>query len=134
MQNKEYTSSFRVYIEDTDMMGVIYHANYACFFERSRTELLRNNGISLTMMATYDTYFAIRTLNLTYHYPGRLDDLLGVTSKLVGIKGCSLLIEQTMLNQSDRLLAHASVQVVTVNGQLKPKRMPDVLLQKLGGR
>jgi acyl-CoA thioester hydrolase len=133
MLNKVHTSNFRVYSEDTDFMGVIYHGNYVCFFERARTEWLRSHGISLTMMTTYDTYFAIRALHVKYHFPGRLDDQLCVTSKLISIKGCSLMIEQTMLNQDNRLLAEASVHAVMVNGQLKPIRMPQQLLKILGG-
>lgn len=134
MLNKPYTSNFRVYFEDTDLMGIIYHGNYAYFFERSRTELLRHYGISLTTMATYDTYFAIRELQIKYHYPGRLDDILQVTSELTSAKGCSLMIQQTMLNQEARLLAEAHVHVVMVNDKLKPKRIPENFLQNEGGK
>ncbi len=134
MLNEPHTSNFRVYFEDTDLMGVIYHGNYAYFFERSRTELLRHYGISLTTMTTYDTYFAIRELKIKYHFPGRLDDILHVTSELISCQGCSLMIKQTMVNQNARLLAEAHVHVVMVNGQLKPKRIPEDFLKNKGGQ
>lgn len=128
MLNKEYAIHFRVYAEDTDFMGIVYHGNYVYFFERCRTEMLRNHGITLTTMATYDTYFAIRDLQLRYHFPARLDDLLHVSAMITTRKGCSLFIHQTMKNQEDKLIAEANLQVVVVDGRLKPKRMPKEFL------
>lgn len=120
----EDTSTYRVYVEDTDLMGIVYHGKYLYFFERARTDLLRNNGISLTMMATYDTYFAVRDVHVRYHYSGRLDDILTIKTRVENSKGCTLLLKQMMSNQLGTLLAEATIQLVTVNKLLKPKRMP----------
>lgn len=128
MLNKPYQIPIRVYAEDTDFMGIVYHANYVNFFERSRTELLRNHGITLTTMATYDTYFAIRDLQIRYHFSARLDDLLQVTATVTTLKGCSLLMHQTMINQNERLIAEANLQIVVVDAYLKPKKMPKAFL------
>lgn len=116
-------SSYRVYIEDTDMMGIVYHARYLYFFERARTDLLRNNGISLTTMATYDTYFAIHDLHIHYHLPARLDDMLTIQTSVEEVKACTLLMKQIMHNQAGLLLSDASMRIVTVDKQLKPKRL-----------
>ena len=130
MLSSEGTSHFRVYVEDTDLMGVVYHGKYAYFFERGRTEFLRDHGISLTTMARYGTYFAIRSLQMDYHYAARLDDMLSIITKVEKLKGCSLFMHQKMLNQDNRLVAQASVQVVTVDSAFKPKRVPQALLTR----
>lgn len=120
----KHTFNFRVYAEDTDFMGVVYHANHICFFERARTELLRNNGLVLTSMATYDTHFAIRDIHIRYHYPARLDDILTIKTFGERKKICSLMFEQKMYNQLNQLLSEATVHVVCVNENLKPKPLP----------
>lgn len=122
MINKTYTSQYRVYVEDTDLMGIIYHGKYLYFFERARTDLLRSNGISLTAMAECDTYFAIRDIHIRYHAPGKLDDMLTIKSTVIKMHGCTLELAQEMYNQQEILLATADIQVISVNKSLKPKR------------
>ena len=122
MINSTHTSQYRVYVEDTDLMGIIYHAKYLYFFERARTDLLRYNGISLTTMAECDTYFAIRDVHIRYHAPGKLDDMLTINSSITKIQGCTLELSQEMYNQENVLLAKVEIQVVSVNKLLKPKR------------
>lgn len=115
---------FRVYFEDTDAMGIIYHANYLNIFERSRTEMLRSYGLSLTTMAKYGTHFAIHQANLVYHHPGRLDDSLTVTTVCQNKTACRVVFQQTMHNQLGQLLCEAMIVVVALNEQYKPKRLP----------
>lgn len=122
MKDKIYISQFRVYVEDTDLMGIIYHAKYLFFFERARTDLLRDNGISLTAMAECDTYFAIRDVHIRYHAPGKLDDMLTINSVITKMHGCTLELYQEMYNQDNVLLTKADIQVISVNKSLKPKR------------
>ena len=119
----DHQSFYRIYVEDTDLMGIMYHANYLRFLERARTEMLRSGGISLTMMASYDTYFAIHDLRIKYLYPARLDDMLSITSHCEREKACGLLFKQAMHNQAQIKLCEATIQVVCVNEQLKPKRL-----------
>ncbi|MDF1757043.1 MAG: YbgC/FadM family acyl-CoA thioesterase [Legionellaceae bacterium] len=130
MSNKEFLSSYRVYVEDTDLMGIIYHGKYLYFFERARTDLLREMGISLTTMAKYDTFFAIRDVHVRYISPGRLDDMLTIKTYIEKMKGCTLQLVQKMFNQDNTLLAEARVQAVTVDKLLKPKR---ALSEIMGG-
>ena len=117
------TSSYRVYIEDTDLMGIIYHARYLYFFERARTDFLRANGITLTNMAKEDIYFAIAEINIKYTAPGRLDDVVSIETSIEKKRGCSLLLHQVMINQNQEKLALAEVTVITVDKLLKPKRV-----------
>ncbi|HHF7344044.1 TPA: YbgC/FadM family acyl-CoA thioesterase [Legionella feeleii] len=123
----EHQFDIRVYAEDTDLMGIVYHANYLCFFERARTEMIRKSGLSLTTLAKYDCHFAINEVQLHYLNPARLDDLLTIISKIDSKTACSALFKQLMYNQHKKLLCEAMVKVVCVNGHLKPRRLPDDL-------
>lgn len=129
MINQQHSSQYRVYVEDTDLMGIIYHGKYLYFFERARTDLLRANGISLTKMAEYDTYFAIRDIHIRYLSPGKLDDMLTIKSTVSKLHGCTLELKQEMYNQDDKLLAKADIQAISVNKLLKPKR---AMIEKMG--
>ncbi len=124
----EYSFACRVYIEDTDVIGIVYHANYLLFFERARTEALRDKGFSLTIMATDDTYFAVHDAHLRFLYPARLDDVLSIKTTFSKKKSCSVMFRQVMYNQLGQLLSEATIQVVCVNRHLKPKRLPDKLI------
>jgi acyl-CoA thioester hydrolase len=109
-------------------LGIVYHANFLCFFERARTEMLRHNGFNLTTMATYGTHFAIHEIHIRYMYPARLDDVLTITTNIEKIKPCSLVFKQKMCNQMDEHLSEATVCVVCVDSKMQPKR-----LERLGG-
>jgi len=128
MLTKEYIMSYRVYFEDTDLMGIMYHARYLCFFDRARTDMLRAQGVSLTSLAHNDTYFAIRDIQIRYHFPARLDDTLNIISYIEQKKACTLQFKQIMLNQSEQRIAEATVLTVIVDQNLKPKRIPDKLI------
>ena len=112
-------------------MGIVYHANYLCFFERARTEMLREHGLYLTMLASYGTYFAIHDIHIRYLYPARLDDVLSIHTVCERKKACSLLFKQIMSNQSGKILSEAIIQVVCVDNNLKPKPLPDELASKI---
>jgi len=122
---QDYYSTFRVYFEDTDLMGIVYHANYLKFFERARTEMLRTCGLSLTIMAKSNTHFAIHNVNIVYKYPARLDDVLKIKTICADKKACSFIFDQSMYNHLDQLICEAKIKVVCVDDNLKPKAMPD---------
>ena len=128
---QEYNSTFRVYFEDTDLMGIVYHAHYLKFFERARTEMLRSCGLSLSIMARSDTHFAIHNVNIIYKYPARLDDILNIKTLCANKRSCSFDFEQSMCNQLGQLICEAKIKVVCVDDNLKPKAMPgDMFLIK----
>ncbi|BCA95505.1 tol-pal system-associated acyl-CoA thioesterase [Legionella antarctica] len=115
----------RVYAEDVDFMGIVYHANYLCYFERARTELLRKNNWTLSNLINQNILFAIKELTLKYIHPAKLDDFLTVTTRIKDLRACSFLFDQKMVNQHGILICEAEVKVVCVNSDLKPQRLPN---------
>ncbi|KTD08160.1 YbgC/FadM family acyl-CoA thioesterase [Legionella jamestowniensis] len=121
--------TIRIYAADTDMMGIVYHANYLNFFERARTEMIRAYGFSLSKLATYDCHFAIHSAKLRYLAPARLDDLLTVVSRIAEKSSCSLVFDQIIYNQDNKELCHGLIQIVSIDGRMKPKRIPENLFE-----
>lgn len=122
--HQSFESSFRVYIEDTDSMGIVYHANYLKFFERARTDMLREQGFSLVELASQQVYFAIQNAQIEFLFPARLDDTITIQTQLVKQTLCSLLFEQSMQNVDNKRLSQLTVLVVCVNAHMKPQRLP----------
>ncbi|MCL9685567.1 YbgC/FadM family acyl-CoA thioesterase [Legionella maioricensis] len=116
----------RVYAEDVDFMGIVYHANYLCYLERARSELLRTNNWTLSDLIQQNILFAIKELVIKYIHPAKLDDLLTITTQIKELRACSFLFEQAMTNQHGKLICNAEIQVVCVNGDLKPQRLPEL--------
>lgn len=122
----------RVYFQDTDAGGVVYHASYVNFMERSRTEWLReccgfSNG---GLLKEFGAVFVVRSLKLDYLKPALLDDLLHVTAQVRETGRSRVLLEQTVLRGGE-VLAEGEVHLVcvTMDG-FKPVRVPDVLREK----
>lgn len=123
---KPFYMAFRVYMEDTDSMGIMYHANYLKFFERARSDMWRQHGIFLTSMAECGTHFAIRHLNIQYLSPARLDDMVKITTTMKKVGACTLSFVQEMRHETERVLSQAQVQVVCLNEQMKPRKLPNL--------
>jgi len=106
----------RVYLEDTDFSGVVYHGSYVRWFERGRTEFLRAQGINLSDMAASaagETY-VVRRMEVDYRAPGRMDDVVRIETRTRDVTGASAWMEQRALRE-DRVLAQARVQVVAID-------------------
>ena len=131
MEGDEHVLPVRVYYEDTDVAGIVYHSNYLKFAERGRTELLRLAGISQTeLVKTHGMAFAVRDCALDYRAPARLDDLLEVRSRLVEMRGATLRAQQAIRRGGEDLVTLAvRVACVALNG--RPIRMPPVLRERL---
>ena len=128
MKNKSiYQHKIRVYTEDVDYMGIVYHANYLCFFERARTEMLREKELLLSDLKKLNVLFAINELAIQYRYPAKLDDLLNINTEIKDLTRCSFVFDQQMHNQDEQLISEARIKVVCVNSELKPKRIPLIL-------
>lgn len=107
--------SFRVYYEDTDAGGVVYHARYLHFFERARTEYLRHLGFEQReLLKKLQLAFVVKTMDIDYHAPAQLDNIIQVQTDIKDIKGASILFEQTMWREQECLVT-AVVKVATVN-------------------
>lgn len=125
MSNTLYRWPVRVYYEDTDAGGVVYHARYVAFFERARTEVLREHGFHQHTLMQERVAFAVRRMTVEYLSPARLDDLLDVQSEIVAVRGASLTFVQRILNSHGDLLSQAEVLIACIDPhQMKPIALP----------
>lgn len=126
--NAMFTHPVRVYWEDTDAGGVVYHAQYLAFLERARTEWLRAQGIGQqTLRDVDDVVLAIREMTLDFRQPARLDDELQVSVVLSERRAASLLIAQE-ISRGDRVLVAATVRAAClVASSFKPRPLPEWL-------
>jgi acyl-CoA thioester hydrolase len=124
----------RVYYEDTDFSGVVYHANYLRFLERGRTEFLRAAGVDQSTLHAdgEGLIFAVRRMTIDYLRPARMDDVLVVETHTAEMRGASLTIAQRVL-RGEEVLVMAEVRVAAIAGG-RPARIPDALRALLAGR
>ncbi|WAW10727.1 tol-pal system-associated acyl-CoA thioesterase [Oxalobacter vibrioformis] len=122
----------RVYIEDTDMGGVVFYANYLKFFERARTEWLRSLGVSQQMlMDEYSQIFVVGRLSVDYIKSARLDDALRITVEVERMGKASVHFSQKAWC-GDTLLASGLIQIVSVSlPQMRPVAIPSGILEKM---
>ncbi|OAT24273.1 tol-pal system-associated acyl-CoA thioesterase [Proteus myxofaciens] len=120
----------RVYYEDTDAGGVVYHANYLNYFERARTELLREKGFyQHDLLDKYHVAFVVRKLSIDYIAPAKLDDLLQVKSEITELRGVSMTFSQKLINQDGCILCSAEVLIVCVDSlKMKPIALPKSII------
>jgi acyl-CoA thioester hydrolase len=120
----------RVYYEDTDAGGVVYHSNYLNYFERGRTEYLRERGLSVGDLARRGFVFPVVHLEIDYRAPALHDDLLRIETEVLDVGKTSFTLGQQVVRILDgKLLAHGKVKLVCVGPGMKAKRLPDELLQ-----
>jgi acyl-CoA thioester hydrolase len=122
----------RVYYQDTDAGGVVFHAQYLAFMERARTELLNEAGIDLARFAErHGLLFLVYELTVKYHQPGRLNEMLSVSAEVVKLGRASLVFRQRV-ERGAELLVEAEVTLAVVdNSRMKPARLPEELEQAL---
>ncbi|MAN72569.1 MAG: Tol-Pal system-associated acyl-CoA thioesterase [Henriciella sp.] len=121
----------RIYYEDTDFTGMVYHANYLRFFERGRSEFLRDAGVShQSLLSRPDpAAFTLTNVNVDYKRAARIDDQLQIRSRYTGTKGVRVLFEQTAL-RGEEIIAEAVVTAVMIHADGRPRRpIPDVVEQ-----
>ena len=117
----------RVYWEDTDAGGVVYHTSYLRFFERGRTEWLRSLGYSQGELAQQTgMLFTVVDLTVSFAGPARLDDLLVVHTRVIDLGGASVTFEQQLQRQGDAgPLVTGTVRVACLDARsFKPRRLP----------
>jgi acyl-CoA thioester hydrolase len=122
----------RVYLEDTDAGGVVYHANYLRFMERVRTELLRAAGLQQSETFERDVSFVVHSLEAAYLRPAVLDDELEVTCRVAEARPASLTFEQEVTRVSDgEVCCRGRVRVACISmASKRPKRIPPELLAR----
>ncbi|KAA8728964.1 MAG: tol-pal system-associated acyl-CoA thioesterase [Ewingella americana] len=125
MSNSLFRWPVRVYYEDTDAGGVVYHAQYIAFYERARTEMLRQRNIHQQQLLDEHVAFAVRRMTVEYLAPACLDDLLDVQSEITSIRGASLTFAQRILDARGNLLSTAEVLIACIDPhQKKPRALP----------
>jgi acyl-CoA thioester hydrolase len=131
-RGKTHILPVRIYYEDTDLSGVVYHANYLRFMERGRSEYFRCAGI--TRLARLEdpepTAWTLRKALLEYHRPARLDDLVEVHTRCTGLTGARMTASQS-IHRNGTLLVQGEVEacIITLSG--KPRRIPEDVRAKL---
>ena len=120
----------RVYFEDTDSGGVVYHANYLKFMERARTEWLRNLGLNQIELKQKDkVIFVVRKIDIQYKIPARFNDELLIQTDCVKTTDYSIILKQNIL-RGKQIITEGNVEIVCVNSDLfKPVRIPKMAKQ-----
>jgi acyl-CoA thioester hydrolase len=123
----------RVYYEDTDFTGVVYHARYLHFFERGRTDYLRLSGIHHAALDSGEQgerlAWVVRRMEIDFKSPARIDDVLSIETRVEYISGARILMRQMILCQGAPL-AEATVEAALMNGEGKPRRFPKIWISK----
>ena len=128
---REFRWPIRVYYEDTDAGGVVYHSDYLKYFERARTEWLRSLGFEQPELRAQDgIIFVVRSIRIKYAQPARFNEILEVTSRLVEIGRSRFVFEQTLLRGKE-LLTQAQVEVACVaDPGFRPTALPIKIRQQ----
>jgi acyl-CoA thioester hydrolase len=121
----------RVYYEDTDAGGIVYHSNYLKFAERARTELLRTVGLEhRELMTAHGAGFAVRRCAIDFRKPALLDDLLEIETRMVRRRGASVEMRQIIRRAADPLV-EIDIHVALIDGRGRPMRLPEPLVRAL---
>ena len=126
---KQFNWNARVYYEDTDAGGVVYHARYLAFYERARTEMLRQLDINQQKLLQEGIAFVVKKMDISYDFPARLDDMLTISTQVEQIRKASIIFKQTILNQNKQIISNADVVIACVNmTKMKPCALPKLLV------
>ena len=122
----------RVYYEDTDFSGVVYHASYLRFMERGRSEFLRAAGAPHQAMLGGDAplFWAVRRMAVDFNRAARVDEALIVRTKALELAGARLRLDQAVCRAAE-ILVKADVEVCVVTAEGKPRRVPELVRKKL---
>ena len=131
-EGREHRLPVRVYYEDTDFTGLVYHGNYVRYFERGRSDALRLMGVGHGQLLDGDQpmAFVVTKMELGFLKPARIDDELVVRTRYESVKGPRLLISQTVSRGGDDL-CRAEVEVVCIHMDARPRRPTKALVEKV---
>ena len=126
----------RIYFEDTDFSGVVYHGSYVRFMERGRTDYLRLLGVGHDALDKGEhgepLAFAVRRMTIEFLKPARIDDVIEVETSVGELGGARIVLTQTV-RRGTELLVTAEVTVALINAAGQPRRMPEVVRDRLSG-
>ncbi len=134
LEGSKHVLPVRVYYEDTDFTGIVYHGAYVRFFERGRSDFLRLLGIHHAELKAgadgQSLAFAVRTMSLDFRKPATIDDMLEVKTQLVEQKGARIVLSQE-INRGPDLLVRAEVVVAVITSEGRATRLPGHLAERL---
>lgn len=131
-EGKTHLLPIRVYYEDTDFSGIVYHANYLRYLERGRSDFLRLAGISHTELRTLDQpiAFAVVHMDISFKKAARIDDALVVRTRYEAMKGVRFVARQS-IHRGDDLVLEAAVQAVCIDMTGRARRPPPPVAEQL---
>ncbi|MEM8796339.1 MAG: YbgC/FadM family acyl-CoA thioesterase [Pseudomonadota bacterium] len=129
--------TLRVYFEDTDFSGVVYHARYLHFLERGRTDFLRLKGVHHRALGEgafgKPLYFVVKSMSVDFAGAAVIDDILTIKTRLTGKTGVRLIMEQTVMRDDETLIT-AEVTALLIDSEKRPARLPEAIAQALFSR
>ncbi len=131
--SEQFNWPVRVYYEDTDSTGIVYHASYLRFMERARTEWLRSLGFDLPELRnTHEVLFTVSRMHIEYLLPANFNDTLDVSLQLTRFGGASFLLAQSVHRLPKELLCRAKVRIACVDANsLRPRPIPESVCMEL---
>jgi acyl-CoA thioester hydrolase len=131
-EGREHVLPIRVYYEDTDFTGVVYHANYVRYFERGRSDFLRLAGVSHSdLLERHDpAAFVVTRMEIDFRRPARIDDALQVRTTYDAVKGARIAVSQRIV-RGEELIAQALVSAACISLDGKPRKPPAGLVEAL---
>ena len=121
-----HSVTYRVYYEDTDAGGIMYHGNFINFCERARTEFIGAQGLTNYQLKENNAMAVVRHIEADYRLPAYLENYLRIETEILEIKNSSFILKQTIFRDEDTLFV-MKVVLVCINDKLRPIRIPEVL-------
>jgi acyl-CoA thioester hydrolase len=130
--DKTHVYTLRVYYEDTDFSGYVYHASYLRFMERGRSEFLRVLGIGHQMLLQQPEpmFWTVRSISITYTRPAGIEDALAVRTRVARIGGARVVLEQ-WIERDGEGLTRADVEVCVISRAGRPRRIPELIRERM---
>ena len=120
----EFKSNFKVYYEYSDSVGVVYYANYLKFLARARTDAITSlNFSNRNLIEEFGIYIIVKSCNLNFHKPAKLEDNLNIISKVLEVKNVSIRMKQNIF-VNDSMIVEAEILLASVDEKGKPSKLP----------
>ena len=125
--SKQFKHKVKIYYEDTDAGGVVYYANYLKYLERARSEAIYSLGFTNTnLKKDHDSLIIVKSCNIEYKKPAKFEDELDIISSILSKTKTSFTMLQ-IIKKNEEIISEATVQLVTVNKEGKPIKIPEIL-------
>ena len=125
--SKQFKYKVKIYYEDTDAGGVVYYANYLKYLERARSEAIYSLGLTnANLQKDHDTLIIVKSCNIEYKKPAKFEDELEIISSILSKTKTSFTMLQ-IIKKNKEIISEATVQLVTVNKEGKPIKIPEIL-------